>query len=63
MPLNKRKVYWKGLILVERATKRYIERNQINLEANLTTEQMNCVRAVLDAIIACLAILPKNDPV
>lgn len=62
MPYNKRKVYWKGLRLVEGAVKRYIERNLLGLEANLTTEQMACVTAVLNAIIECLNILPVNTP-
>lgn len=59
---NKHKVFWKGLILVERAVKRYIESNYLGLQANLTTQQFACVEAVLSAIIECLAILPKNTP-
>jgi hypothetical protein len=57
------KVYWKGLRFVEDQTRRYIQRNQLKLQANLTTEQYTCVQAVLAAILACLAILPVNTPV
>lgn len=57
------KVYWKALILTLNISKRYIQRNQLNLEKNLTTEQYDCVVAVLDAILTCLAALPSNEPV
>jgi len=56
------KVYWKALELTLTGTKRYIQRNQLGLQANLTTDQYNCVVAVLNAILACLATLPKNTP-
>lgn len=56
------KVYWKGLTLTLDITKRYIQRNQLNLQSNLTTEQYNCVVAVLNAILTCLTALPKNNP-
>lgn len=57
------KVYWKALILVLSGVRRYIQRNQIQLEANLTTQQYQCVVAVLDAVITCLVALPSNTPV
>lgn len=57
------KVYWKSLILVASLLKRYIERNQLNLQKNLTAPQYACVVALLDAVIECLAVLPENDPV
>ena len=57
-----RKVYWKGLTLVLREVKRYITSNQLGLQANLTTPQYQCVVAVLDAVITCLAALPPNTP-
>jgi hypothetical protein len=56
------KVYWKTLEVVLNGALRYIQRNQINLQANLTTEQYNCVVAVLNAILTCLAALPVNTP-
>lgn len=57
-----RKVYWKALRLVLGLAKRYIQRNQLQLEAHLTTEQYNCVVDTLTAIITCLQILPENTP-
>jgi len=56
------KVYWKGLEISLNLTRRYIERNQVQLNANLTTPQMQCVTAVLSAIITCLQSLPSNTP-
>lgn len=56
------KVYWKALRLVLDAAKRYIQRWDLQLQANLTTPQYECVIAVLDAIIVCLASLPANTP-
>lgn len=56
------KVYWKTLEVVMRSTMRYIQRNQLNLQANLTEEQYNCVTDVLQAILSCLALLPVNTP-
>lgn len=57
------KVYWKGLILVASQLKRYIDRNQLKLQSNLTTPQYQCVVALLDAVVTCLAVLPVNTPV
>lgn len=54
------KVYWKGLALALRFVQRYIQRNQINLQGNLSTEQYACVVAVLNAVIECLSALPSN---
>lgn len=54
------KVYWIGLGLSLNATRRYIQRNQTRLEANLTEPQYACVVAVLEAILECLAALPTN---
>jgi hypothetical protein len=56
------RVYWKGLEITLNLTRRYIERNQTNLAANLTTPQMQCVTAVLNAIVTCLQTLPTNTP-
>jgi len=56
-------VYWKGLKLVLRGVQRYITKWQIQLQANLTTPQYQCVVAVLDAIITCLSALPVDTPV
>lgn len=57
------KVYWITLTTVINSARRYIQRNQTQLEANLTTDQYNCVVAVLNAILTCLASLPKDTPV
>lgn len=57
------KVYWKGLRLALGVAKRYIQRNDLKLQANLTTPQYQCVVAVLDAILTCLEALPQNTPV
>jgi len=56
------KVYWKSLILVLTTVKHYIQHWQVQLQANLTVEQYDCVIAVLDAVIACLIALPENNP-
>lgn len=57
------KVYWKGLKLVLGATKRYIQKWDLQLAANLTTPQYQCIVAVLDAILICLQALPVDTPV
>lgn len=56
------KVYWKSLRLVLVATKHYIEKWRVQLQANLTEAQYNCVVAVLEAVIDCLLSLPANNP-
>jgi len=56
------KVYWKTLEIVMNSTRRYIQRNQLGLQANLTEEQYTCVTDVLQAILSCLALLPSNTP-
>lgn len=56
------KVYWKSLELVLDQSRRYIQKWQTRLQTNLTSEQYNCVVAVLDAIITCLNALPQNTP-
>jgi len=56
------KVYWKGLEIVANTLRRYIQRNQIQLQANLTEEQYTCVTDLLQAVLSCLAILPSNTP-
>jgi hypothetical protein len=56
------KVYWKGLELIANALRRYIQRNQLKLAANLTEEQYTCVVDLLTAVLSCLAILPSNTP-
>lgn len=57
------KVYWKGARLVLDTARRYLQRNQLNLQANLTTEQYNCIVDTLQAIVTCLGLLPSNTPV
>lgn len=58
-----KKVYWKGLELSLNLTRRYIQRNQLQLQANLTAPQYTCLLDVLNAILSCLAILPVNTPI
>jgi hypothetical protein len=57
-----KKVYWIGLRLVADQLKRYIQRNQLQLQANLTAPQYTCVLALLDAVITCLSTLPVETP-
>lgn len=57
-----KKVYWIALTSVLNSTRRYIQRNQLRIEANLTTDQYACVVAVLNAILTCLQSLPKEVP-
>lgn len=54
-----KKEYWPTARLVLGVSKRYIERNALGLQANLTESQWNCIQAVLNAIIECLTTLPK----
>jgi len=56
------KVYWKGLELILRPVKKYIQRWDVQLQANLTTPQYQCVVALLEAVITCLGALPVNTP-
>jgi hypothetical protein len=56
------KVWWKGLDAVLATAYRYGTRWDKQLAANLTTEQITCVRSLMTAIADCLALLPKNTP-
>lgn len=56
------KVYWKALRLVLGTVKRYIQKWDTQLHTSLTTDQYDCVIAVLDAVITCLNALPENTP-
>ena len=56
------KVYWISLETTLQITRRYIQRNQIKLQQNLTGPQYDCVVAVLNAILECLQALPTNTP-
>lgn len=56
------KVYWKSLRLVLHRAERYIQKYDVQLEANLTAPQWDCVLAVLSAILECLQLLPENTP-
>lgn len=61
------KVYWKELREELEDTRRYIARWQPQLTnadiSGLTSPQIACVIAVLDAINECLALLPQNTPI
>lgn len=61
MPIKK--VYWIGLRIVAEQLKRYIQRNQLNLQLNLTEGQYACVVALLEAVLTCLSSLPTETPV
>lgn len=54
------KVYWKQLRVILGITKRYIQKWDLQLQANLTAPQYACVVAILNAIVECLALLPQN---
>jgi hypothetical protein len=54
------KVYWKQLRLILGIAKRYIQKWDLQLQANLTDEEYACVSDVLTAIVSCLALLPQN---
>jgi len=56
------KVYWKTLEIVLNSSRRYIQKHQLQLQANLSSDQYNCVLDVLQAILSCLALLPVNTP-
>lgn len=56
------RVYWITLETVLYAAQRYIQRNQLKLQANLTAPQYACVVAVLNAILECISALPSNEP-
>lgn len=57
-----KKVYWIGLEASLNLSRRYIQRNQLNLQKSLTAPQYACLLDVLNAILSCLAILPVNNP-
>lgn len=57
-----KKVYWIGLEATLQVSRRYIQRNQLNLQKSLTAPQYECLLDVLNAILSCLAILPTNTP-
>jgi hypothetical protein len=54
------KVYWKSLRLTLDVSRRYIQKHQLRLQANLTEPEYACVLAVLNAILECLNTLPDN---
>lgn len=58
-----KKVYWIGLEATLQISRRYIQRNQLNLQKNLTPTQYACIQDVLTAILSCLALLPTNTPI
>jgi len=55
-----RKVYYIGLRLVLEATRRYIQRNQLNIQANVSPEAYTCVVDTLTAVLSCLELLPTT---
>lgn len=57
------KVYWKGLRLKLDAVNRYIGDHFVQLDDNLTDEQMDAVSEARAAVEACLIALPENTPI
>jgi len=55
-----RKVYYIGLRLVLETSKRYIQRNQLNIQKNVSSEAYTCVVDTLTAILSCLELLPAT---
>jgi hypothetical protein len=54
------KVYYIGLRATLNLSKRYIERNQLRLQNNVSPEAYACIVSTLNSIITCLALLPVN---
>jgi hypothetical protein len=52
------RVYWITARTVMNSTRRYLQRNQLALQANLTEDQYNCIVSVIETILTCLASLP-----
>lgn len=55
-----RKVYYIGLRLILGEVKRYIQRNQLGIQANVSPEAYTCVLDTLTAVISCLELLPAT---
>lgn len=55
-----RKVYYIGLRLVLNAARSYIQRNQLKLQANVSSEAYTCIVSTLTAILDCLELLPAT---
>lgn len=60
--MSARKVYWKGAELTMGITLRYLQRNQLKLQANLTPAQYACIVSVINTILTCIEALPSNSP-
>lgn len=58
------RTYIPQLRFVLKHTKRYADRWQVQLQANLTPTQYNCLVAVVEAVSACLIALgePEVNP-
>lgn len=56
------KVYWKGLRLTLNDTKRYMQRNDTNLNANLDEDAYEQMLVTLAAIVHLLTLLPVDTP-
>lgn len=54
------KVYYIGLRIVLTAAKKYIQRNQLKLQANVSPEAYTCILSTLTAILDCLELLPAT---
>lgn len=55
-----RKVYYIGLRLILNEVRRYIQRNQLNIQANVSPEAYTCVLDTLTAVLSCLELLPDT---
>lgn len=53
-----KRVYYLGLQISMDNLRRYITKHQLQLQANLTSDQYTCLLDVLTAITSCLHLLP-----
>lgn len=57
-----KRTYEVGLLLALNRTYRYATRWQNQLSANLTTAQLACLTAVIDAVASCIQALGSRTP-
>lgn len=57
------RVYWITLRVVLNEAKKYIQRNDLRLQDNLSAPAYATVVTALSAILDCLAALPENTPI
>jgi len=57
-----RKTYLPGLYIALRASQRYIDRNMPFFQNNLSTQQLNCLQAVIAALAECIPLFLPAPP-